>query len=316
MTFDASTRFFPGDLEQLRCFYYAALYRSFTRCAEHLLASQPTVSKHIKALEGVVGAPLFLRSRRGATLTEAGQSLFELVEPIVTAVDALPSQMHERISNHEPEEVRLAAGQELLLHLVAPVLRPFRQRYPDVRVIVTSRVRQQTYEMVANDAVDFGITPAAEIPPSLIFEPVLNDELVLIVAPGHELAHKASIGLTDVAAYPILLPDAASSTRRVIEGLFQSQRLGVRVSMELERWHVIREFVALGQGIAIVPRFTTSGDEQRVVIRSLTPSLPGLAYGFVSRRGRRLSAAGRHLMTAIGERHAATRARLDTAASG
>ncbi len=210
--------------------------------------------------------------------------------------------------------MRLAAGQELLLHLVAPVLKPFRERYPDVRVIVTSRVRQQTYEMVANDAVDFGISPAADIPPNLVFEPVLNDELVLIVAPGHELEHRASIGLADVAAYPILLPDAASSTRHVIEGLFESQRLSFRVSMELERWHVIREFVALGQGIAIVPRFTTSGDEQRVVIRSLTPSLPGLAYGFVSRRGRRLPAAGRHLMTAIGERHAATLARSNVAA--
>ncbi len=96
MTGDVSTRFFPGDLEGLRCFYYAALYRSFTRCAEHLLASQPTVSKHVKSLENIVGAPLFHRSRRGATLTDAGQSLFELVEPIVTAVDALPSQMHER----------------------------------------------------------------------------------------------------------------------------------------------------------------------------------------------------------------------------
>src|SRR3990170_5946008 len=109
--------FFEGDLQQLRCFYYAATYRSFTRAAERLSTGQPTVSTRIKQLERLLGVSLFQRQRRGVTLSDEGRALLDLVSPVVEGVDGLTAELRERTRAGLRQEVRLAAGQELLLHL-------------------------------------------------------------------------------------------------------------------------------------------------------------------------------------------------------
>lgn len=294
--------FFEGDLQQLRCFYYAATYRSFTRAAEHLSTGQPSVSNHIKLLERLLGVTLFHRHRRGVALTDEGQVLFDLVSPLVEGVDRLADELDERARALVDQEVRLAAGQELLLHLIGPILRAYRRRHPALRLVVYSRVRQQVYDMVASDEVDFGIAARAGLPPGLEFEEVLADELVLILPRRHELAGREAVALRDIARYPLLMPDRASSTRRIIEQAFAQSGLELQVAMELERWHVIKEFVALDQGIALVPSFSIAGDERRLAVRSVQHAFPPLSYGIIRRKGRHLSPLARGLIAAIRER--------------
>jgi DNA-binding transcriptional LysR family regulator len=291
--------FFEGDLQQLRCFYYAATYRSFTRAAERLSTGQPTVSTRIKQLERLLGLALFRRGRRGVTLTEEGRILLELVAPIVEGADGLAAELRERTGAELGQEVRLAAGQELLLHLAGPVLQAYRRRHPALRLVVFSRVRDQVFAMVEGDEVDFGIAGRAGVPGGLAFEEALADELVLIAPRRHELAAGGAAGLRDIARYPVLMPDRASSTRRLIEEAFRDQGLELTVAMELERWHVIKEFVALDQGIAIVPRFSVAGDERRLAIRPLSHRFPALSYGIVWRKGRHLSSLARGVIDAL-----------------
>ena len=294
--------FFEGDLQQLRCFYYAATYRSFTRAAERLSTGQPTVSTRIKQLERLLGVSLFQRQRRGVTLSDEGRALLDLVSPVVEGVDGLTAELRERTRAGLRQEVRLAAGQELLLHLAGPVLRSYRRQHPGLRLIVYSHVRADVFAMVANDEVDFGIAGRAGLPAGLEFDEVLADELVLIAPRQHDLAQRDAIDLRDVARYAVLMPDAASSTRHTIEQAFSDHGLELQVAMELERWHVIKEFVALDFGIAIVPRFSVAGDERRLAIRPLSYRFPALSYGVVRRKGRRLPPLARALIEAIRER--------------
>jgi DNA-binding transcriptional LysR family regulator len=290
--------FFEGDLEQLRCFYYAALYRSFTRAAERLSTGQPTVSNRIKQLERLLGTRLFRRERRGVTLTEDGQSLLELTAAIVEGADGLTAELARR-RGIETAEVQLAAGQELLLHLAAPALRAYRHSHPEVRLVAHSRLREQVFEMVERDEVDFGIAGQGGVPGNLAFTEVLADELVLIAPRRHELASLDALDLADIARYPVLMPDRASSTRRMIEGAFADAGLSLNVAMELERWHVIKEFVALEFGVSIVPRFSVAGDERRLAIRSLRHRFGPLSYGTVARKGRRISSHARELIDLV-----------------
>ncbi len=296
------SRFFEGDLQQLRCFYYAATFRSFTRAAEKLSTGQPSVSNHIKLLERLLGVTLFHRHRRGVTLTDEGGILLELVSPLVEGIDRLEGEMGERAGGLAGQEVRLAAGQELLLHLVGPILEAYRRDHPAVRLVVYSSVRQQVHAMVSEDVVDFGIAARAGLPPDLESEEVLADELVLVAPAGHALAQEDQISLSDIARFPILMPAPESSTRRTIELAFEDSGLDLRVAMELERWHLIQEFVALGQGIALVPRFSVSGGGERLAIRHVRHGFPPLSYGIITRKGRHLSPATRSLIAAIRER--------------
>jgi DNA-binding transcriptional LysR family regulator len=288
-----------GSLDRLRCFYYAAVFRSFTRCADHLGFSQPSVSKHIRAIEHSVGASLFVRGRRETALTDAGTVLFELLEPVLEGLDALPATLRERLAVEAPVEVRLVAGQELLLNMVRPALEAFRQSNPDVRVVIYCREREGTLSLAASGAVDFGIAAGRTVPADLEFEPVMEDELVLIAPREHDLARRPSVKLADIAKHPLLVTNAASTTRATIEDCLAREHLEVKVGMELERWHVIKEFVAAGQGIAVVPRFTVQQDEDRIAIRPIRAQLPNLTYGFVRPRGHRPSSAARELMAAI-----------------
>lgn len=295
-------RFFEGDLQQLRCFYYAATYRSFTRAAEELSTGQPSVSNHIKQLERVLGIPFFHRQRRGVELTPAGRILFDLLAPLVEGIDRLPYELNERAAALTTREVRLAAGQELLLHLLAPVLQTFRQENPFVRLIVYARVRGETQAMVARGEIDFGVAARAGLPPGLNFEEVLADQLVLIVPPSHELARRHDISLEDVARNSMLMPDSHSSTRRIIEEAFDRSGLELEIAMELERWQVIKEFVALNQGIALVPSFSLGGDHDRFAVKRLHHDFPRLSYGIITRRGAYLNPAARSLIEALRRR--------------
>lgn len=302
LTSSVTSRFFQGGLQQLRCFYYAATHRSFTRAAEELASGQPSISNHIKELERALGAPLFYRHRRGVELTPAGHALMELAGPLVEAVDRLPQELAERTASLTVSEVRIAAGQELLLHLLAPVIQAFRRENPDVRLIVYARVRSETQAMVARGEIDFGVAARAGLPTGLEFQEVLADELLLIVPWGHQLAERDDITLADIARHPVLMPDRHSSTRRITEEAFVQAGLELQIAMELERWQVIKEFVALGQGIALVPRFSLGEDLDRFAVRRASHPFPSLSYGIITRAGAYVSPPARSLIAAIRRR--------------
>lgn len=290
---------FQGDLQQLRCFYYAATYRNFTKAADRLATGQPSISNHIKHLERVLGVTLFNRRRRGVELTAAGRVLLELAGPLVEALDRLPGELAERTAALAVSEVRIAAGQEILLHLLAPVIQEFRKENPSVRLVVHASVRSETQAMVAQGDIDFGVAARSGLPPGLEFEEVLSDELLLILPRDHPLAGGRDVSLADVARYPVLLPDRHSSTRHIIEEAFTQAGLEPQVAMELERWQVIKEFVALGEGIALVPSFSLDEDDDRFAIRAVTHGFPHLSYGIIHRAGAYLTPAARSLIGAI-----------------
>ncbi|HEU4760376.1 MAG TPA: LysR family transcriptional regulator [Dehalococcoidia bacterium] len=294
-------RFFQGDLQQLRCFYYAGVYRSFTRAAEELATGQPSISSHIKQLERLLGATLFHRQRRGVELTPAGRALLELAGPLVQAADRLPQELAERTAAQVVSEVRIAAGQELLLHLLGPVIQEFRRENPTVRLVVYARIRSETQAMTARGEIDFGVAARAGLPPGLEFQEVLADDLLLITPWDHRLAEQDRAPIDEVARYPVLMPDRHSTAWHVIQETFARAGLGLEIAMELERWQVIKEFVAMGLGIALVPGFSL-GDDTRFAVRRVEPPFPRLSYGIIYRSGAYLSPAARSLVEAIRSR--------------
>jgi DNA-binding transcriptional LysR family regulator len=121
----------------------------------------------------------------------------------------------------------------------------------------------------------------------------------VVIAPAkHELARLKSLDLASLAPYPLLVPDSHSTTRRLIEEAFRSQGLTPQVGMDLQRWEVIREFVALGLGVAIVPGFVADG-LTGVRIVDLDFPFPPRSYGIVTARTRHLIRPARELIEAI-----------------
>jgi DNA-binding transcriptional LysR family regulator len=292
-------RLFEPSIHQLRSFYYSATCGNFTRAAEALSTGQPSVTNHVKDLERGLGARLFERRPRGVRLTPEGDVLLEMLGDLVERVDRLKDEFDERCGRLAGNEVRLVASQQLLLNLLAPVLKRYQRDNPSVQVIVHNRTRPEVFAMVAAGEVDLGVAARAGLPPGLAFDEILVDELVLIAPPDHPLARRAEVSLEDIALHPLLVPDQRSSTRQTVREVFARRGLELRIGMELERWEVIKEFVTAGLGVALVPSFCVSAAETRLALKSVGEYFPRRSYGIVTRRGKHLASAARSLVAAI-----------------
>jgi len=292
-------RFFEPSIHQLRSFCYAARYGNFTRAAVALSTGQPSVTNHVKDLERGLGARLFERRPRGVGLTLEGEILLELVGELVERVDRLKDEFDERCNRIASNEVRLVASQQLLLNLLAPVLKRYRKDNPSVRIVVHNRARPEVFAMVAAGEVDLGVAARAGLLPGLAFDEILVDDLVLIAPPDHALARQAKVSLKDIARHPLLLPDRRSSTRQAVWEVFAGQGLEPKIGMELERWEVIKEFVTAGLGVALVPSFCISATETRLAVQRVGAYFPRRSYGIVTRQGQYLASAARTLVAAI-----------------
>ncbi|MEX2238229.1 MAG: LysR family transcriptional regulator [Dehalococcoidia bacterium] len=281
-------------------FYQAARLLNFSRAAEVLGSDQPSVSRRLKELERQMGQQLFIRGARGVTLTPAGEKLLELVAASVESFLRLPHLFAEEMAAAAPTQVRVAGGQQLLLSLLAPALFAFREHHPGVNVSVVSALKPEVVELVRSGRADVGLTSAASIPGDLAYDEVLRDTLGLFVHDGHSLSGRPVVGLAEIEPFPLLLPDVHSSTRVLLEEAFRSRGLVPKVGMDLQRWEVIREFVALGLGIAVVPSFVAVG-LSGVSVVPIDHPFPTRSYGVLTSRLRHKTRPVRELIAAIGE---------------
>ena len=256
------------------------------------------MSRRLKGLERALGQSLFKRGARGVTLTPAGETLKRLTDEAVEALLTAPDRLAEEAGAARIIEVKVTGGQQLLLHLLAPSLLSFQADHPAVRVSTVSALKPEVIAAVRSGAADVGLTSAAQIPEDFAYEEVVNDELRLVLPARHPLAGGRRPTLEDIAAYPLLLPDVHSSTRALIVAAFREAGLELQPGTELQRWEVIREFVARGLGIAIMPSFVAEG-LTAVTLRQVQWPFPRRSYGVLTSRTRHVSRPARDLIRLI-----------------
>jgi LysR family transcriptional regulator, cys regulon transcriptional activator len=184
------------------------------------------------------------------------------------------------------------------LSLLAPALGEFQKAQPSTRVHVVNALKPAVIESVRSGEADLGLTSAALIPDDLFYEEVISNALELLAPADHPLATRRAIKLADIEPHPLLLPDVHSSTRRLIEEAFRREEIKLKPGMELQRWEVIREFVAMGLGVAIVPSFV-SANLAGVVRIGLAYPFPRRSYGILTSRARHISSPSRNLIASI-----------------
>ncbi len=174
------------DFHQLRIFIEVARQKSFSRAAENIFLTQPTVSAHIKALEEEVGAPLLDRSQRELQLTGAGKVLFQYAQQLLgikeKALFAI-QQEYRVIKGH----LELAASSVPGAYILPELMSSFLEEYPGVTFAVMLRDTRQVYESIKDYTYDLGFVGEPVRPNELAQIRLLKDELVLVAAPGTRL---------------------------------------------------------------------------------------------------------------------------------
>ncbi len=290
----AQPRFYykADRLKPLRAFCQTARLGSVSRAAESLFLSQPAVTLQLQALEREFGTRLFERFGRRWTLTQEGTALYELARPLVEGLDRIDKDFQEKVGNQETAELHIAAGSSTILYLLPEIVSKFREKHPKVQLFLHNVTGQDGLGLLRGDGCDLAVGSVLDVPSDLIYNPAYSFDPMLIMAKDHPLAKKDSIKLADLSPYGLILPPKRLSTWRLVDLVFQKNRVPYTVALEVGGWEVIKQYVAMGLGISIVTGICLSeADNERLVMRNMKEYFPSRSYGVVMRKGKLLSPA-------------------------
>lgn len=211
-------------LEELRAFCAAADLGSIGRAAQRLHLTQPAISRRVKSLEQLVGAPLLTRSAHGVRMTTAGEQLYTRSRRLLAEADQLTAALgHMRASS----TVRLAISHtaaELLMPQALVSMRHATSAAVEVLIANSSVVKAMVTARQADVAV--AASMSGEIVPGLVNIPLLDDEIRVAVPLGHHWARRREISPAELMGTPIVLRDPGAHTRQVIDETLGAHDLG------------------------------------------------------------------------------------------
>ncbi|WP_454828330.1 LysR family transcriptional regulator [Pseudoxanthomonas wuyuanensis] len=287
-------------LKPLRAFCQTVRLGSVSRAAEALFVSQPAISLQLQALERELGVKLFERSGRRLAPSREGQLLFELAQPLVEGIDGLDASFRDKVAGLDAGELNIAANSSTILYLLPKIVENFRAQHPDVRLTLHNAITADGTDLLRSDAVDLAVGSMMDVPADLSYAPIYRFEPVLITPPQHPLATKARLSLEDISHYGLILPPKRQITYRLVDLVFQQNRVPYTVALEVGGWEVIKQYVAMGMGISIVSSIClTDNDHDRLATRSLRDWFPSRSYGVVVRKGKYLSPQARAFIELI-----------------
>jgi DNA-binding transcriptional LysR family regulator len=291
------------ELRLVRAFVEVARQGSAARAAHVLGRSQPSLSMALKALQEDLGVRLFERSGRRNQLTPEGRALLERAGPLLEQWQALPGQIQQAARAALSGPVRVGAGEGAVLYLLPGAIRAFRRRHGEAEIIVRNQATEDTIAMLRAGELDFGLRSLAATPAGMIYAPTLSFPRVVIARKGHPILRTRKITLESLARYPFVMPWPRSTTRRLVEHALEKQGLPCRIALEAGGWEIVKRYVGLGLGLAVVPGFCAEArDGSRLGRRSVTHLFGQDDYGIVVKRGRPLSPTALELVRLVDPR--------------
>jgi len=245
------------DDHKLRVFCTVAECRSFSKASEIIHLTQPAVSLQIQALEETYETKLFDRTGGAVTLTEAGERLYKYAKEILNLYAAAEQDIN-RLTGLVKGTLSIGASSTIGNYLMPGVLVDFRQRYPRIRVNLLIGNTRQTVERLEAGDIDVGLVEGEVNKHKLLKEKLLEDELVLVMAPDHPWANRKNISVSELASEPMIIREEGSGTRQIIEKHMQKHNMQLRrgkISMVLGSSEAIKAAVESGQGVSILSRW-------------------------------------------------------------
>jgi DNA-binding transcriptional LysR family regulator len=244
------------DLRQLEIFAKVAELGSFSKAADALHLTQPTVSEHIRALEDELGVRLLDRLRRGASVAPAGQLLLSYA----TRMLALSREARQAMSGFQGKmSGDLVVGASTIPgeYVLPALLGRFKDKYPEIAVTLLIGDSQAVVDWVAEGRVELGVVGARLAHRSVDYHELMPDEEVVVVPPGHPWFGRKQIALDDLGGEPLLLRERGSGTRAALEHALAAAGVelsSLRIVGEMGSTQAIKQAVKAGVGISVLSR--------------------------------------------------------------
>ncbi len=260
------------DLRRLEVFAKVAELGSFSRAAEALFLTQPTISEHIRALEEEVGITLLDRLGRGTRPTPAGQLLLGYVQRILAlsqeARQAL-DRFQGRMSGHLVVGGSTIPGEYVLPELVGL----FKGKYPAISITLLIGSSRQVSEWIAEGRVELGVTGAPPAIRGLESRTLMPDVLVVVVPADHPWAPRSSVTLAELQTEPMIVRERGSGSRDALEHALAAAGADLatfRIVGEMGSTQAIKQAVRAGVGISLISRRAVADECRANLLRCVT----------------------------------------------
>jgi DNA-binding transcriptional LysR family regulator len=244
----------PFDLASLQLLVAVAETGSLGQAAQRLSISQPAASLRLSTLERRLGLVLLERSPTGSRLTPAGVSVVDWVLPVLDAADALARGV-AALRDEREERLRVASSMTVADHLVPAWLVRFHAVQPASSVALRVVNSAAVAALVRDGEADIGFVEGSSAPSGLRARTVGQDELVVVVAPGHPWARRRRpLSAAELVAAPLILREHGSGTREALERALASHGHRPTAVLELGSTTAIKAAVSAGEGAAVLSR--------------------------------------------------------------
>ncbi|MGE0422150.1 MAG: LysR family transcriptional regulator [Reyranellaceae bacterium] len=260
-------------LDQLRTFCRVVELGGFSAAAERLGLSQPAVSLQVRQLERRLGVRLIERVGKRSMASDAGKRLLaharRIEEAVAEALDAVAAERSDTLGR-----VRIGTGATAAIYLLPPVLRDLRRRFPSLEISITSQNTVDVLKALETNAVDIGLVTLPAPGRAFAVTPLLDDDFVAIASTEAEPLPK-TVTPALLAARPLILYETAGNTRRLADAWFARAGVHPTPVMDLGNVEAIKELVAAGLGVAVLPgtAMRRRGERLPITTHTLSPRL-------------------------------------------
>lgn len=247
-----------ATLHQLKVFEAVARHNSFTRAAEELFLTQPTVSMQVKQLTKAVGMPLFDQIGKRLYLTLAGEELVKTCRQIFEQLDQFEMTVAD-LKGLKQGRLRIAVI-TTAKYFIPRLLGPFCQRYPGIDISLQVTNHEHILNRL-NDNLD-DLYVMSQLPENIEIssKPILENPLVVVAPAIHPLAQEKNISLERIGTEPFIMREPGSGTRKAVQNLFDERKIHLKVRLDLGSNEAIKQAIAGGLGISVLSAHTLTLD--------------------------------------------------------
>jgi DNA-binding transcriptional LysR family regulator len=244
------------DLRQLEIFVKVAELGSFSRAAEALFLTQPTVSEHIRTLEDELGVRLLDRLGRGAAVTRAGQLLSSYAKRLL-ALSREARQAMDGFQGRMSGELQVGASTIPGEYVLPAMIGRFKEKYPDISITLLIGDSQAVIDWVAEGRAELGVVGARLSHRGVDYKELMPDDVVVVVPAAHPWHGRRQITLEELRGEPLLIRERGSGTRAALEaalGEAKQDLSSFRLVGEMGSTQAIKQAVKAGVGISVVSK--------------------------------------------------------------
>lgn len=277
-------------LDYYYIFYQIAQLGSFSAVAQKLYISQSAISQCVHQLEQDLQVQLFIRSKKGVTLTKEAKLLLEKIEPAIESIGQGEALL-ERLKHLESGTLTIAAGDSVTTHFLLPYLEKFHALYPDIKIEMANSYSSHLLNLVKNGKADIAFVNMPVNDSELCINACFNIHDVFVC--GQNFDNSKIFSWNEISNLPLILLEKNSSSRHYLDNLFKNKNLNLNPQIELAVHDLLIRFASIHLGISCVIEEFSKQELDNGLIKTLkiNPPLPPRNIGYAYRKNTPLSLA-------------------------